>query len=92
MFSNRTWISESSIQFMNSNLQCSLATDFSLWVCQGLYIGYGTLLTFQRFQILLPPKMFPVWDFVVGIFAQKAMLKIAGYSQSSVVSIYVVYK
>ena len=28
-----------------------------------------SLLTFQRFQILLTRRMFPVWDFVVGIFA-----------------------
>ena len=27
------------------------------------------LLTLQCFQIPLVPKMFPVWDFVVGIFA-----------------------
>ena len=32
------------------------------------------LLTFQCFQILLTSKMFPVWDFVVGIFVRKAML------------------
>ena len=31
------------------------------------------LLTTQRFQILLMPRMFHVWDFVEGIFAQKAM-------------------
>ena len=32
-----------------------------------------TLLTFQRFQILLKPRMIPVWDFVVAIFARNAM-------------------
>ena len=32
------------------------------------------LLTPQRFQIPLTPRMFPVWDFVVGIFARKALL------------------
>ena len=31
---------------------------------------------FQRFQIPLAPKMFPTWEFVVGIFDQKAMLNI----------------
>ena len=34
------------------------------------------LLAFQRFQILLTPRMFPVWDFVGGIFARKDMLYI----------------
>ena len=28
----------------------------------------------QCFQILLTPRMLPVWDFVVGIFARKALL------------------
>ena len=32
------------------------------------------LLTPQRFQIPLTPRMFPVWDFVVRIFARKALL------------------
>ena len=32
------------------------------------------LLTPQCFQIPLTPRMFPVWDFVVGIFARKALL------------------
>ena len=32
------------------------------------------LMTFQCFQILLMPRIFPFWDFVVGIFARKAML------------------
>ena len=32
------------------------------------------LLTPQCFQIPLTPRMFPVWDFVVGIFAQKSLL------------------
>ena len=32
------------------------------------------LLTSQSFQILLTARMFPVWDFVVGIFARKALL------------------
>ena len=32
------------------------------------------LLTPQCFQVLLMPRMFPVWDFVVGIFARKALL------------------
>ena len=32
------------------------------------------LQTPQCFQILLMPRMFPVWDFVVGILARKAML------------------
>ena len=32
------------------------------------------LLTFQRFQTLLTPRMFTVWELVVGIFARKAML------------------
>ena len=31
------------------------------------------LLTPQCFQILLTPRMFPVWNFVVGIFARKAL-------------------
>ena len=31
------------------------------------------LLTPQCFQNPLTPKMFPVWDFVVGIFARKAL-------------------
>ena len=33
-----------------------------------------SLLTPQFFQIPLTPRMFPVWDFVVGIFARKALL------------------
>ena len=33
------------------------------------------LLTPRCFQILLMPRMFPIWDFVVGIFARKALLK-----------------
>ena len=32
------------------------------------------LPTFLLFQIPLAPRMFPVWDFVVGIFIQKSML------------------
>ena len=32
------------------------------------------LLTPQRFQIPLIPRMFPIWDFMVGIFARKALL------------------
>ena len=32
------------------------------------------LLTSQCFQIQLTPRMFPVWDFVVGIFARKTLL------------------
>ena len=32
------------------------------------------LLAFQHFQIMLTPRMFPVRDFVVEIFAQKALL------------------
>ena len=32
------------------------------------------LLAPQCFQIPLTPRMFPVWDFVVGIFARKALL------------------
>ena len=32
--------------------------------------------TSQCFQIPLAPRMIPVWDFVVGIFAQKAQLNI----------------
>ena len=32
------------------------------------------LLTFQCFQILLTPRMFRVWEFVVGIFARKVIL------------------
>ena len=32
------------------------------------------LLTFERFQIQQMPRMFPVWDFVVGIFVQKVVL------------------
>ena len=33
-----------------------------------------TLLTPKCFQTPLTPRMFPVWDFVVGIFARKALL------------------
>ena len=33
-----------------------------------------TLLTSHCFQIPLTPRMFPVWDFVVRVFARKAML------------------
>ena len=32
------------------------------------------LLNFHRFQILLTPRKFPVWNFVVWISARKAML------------------
>ena len=32
------------------------------------------LLTSQCFQILLTPRIFSVWDYVVGIFARKALL------------------
>ena len=32
------------------------------------------LPTPRCFQILLMPRMFPIWDFVVGIFARKALL------------------
>ena len=32
------------------------------------------LLTPQCFQIPLTPRMFPIWDFVVGIFARKTLL------------------
>ena len=32
------------------------------------------LLTPQSFQIPLTPRMFQVWDFVIGIFARKAVL------------------
>ena len=32
------------------------------------------LLTPQFFQIPLTLRMFPVWDFVIGIFARKALL------------------
>ena len=32
------------------------------------------LLTSQYFQIPLMPRMFPVWDFVVGVFARKVLL------------------
>ena len=41
------------------------------------YVGVEhliALLTPQCFQIPLMPRMFPVWDFVVGIFARKALL------------------
>ena len=31
------------------------------------------LVTSQRYKIMLTPRMFPVWDFVVGIFTRKAM-------------------
>ena len=50
-----------------------------------LYIYYGlpvsvvhliALLTFQRFQILLTPRMLLVWVFIAGIFARKAMLHV----------------
>ena len=34
------------------------------------------LLTLQCFQIPLTPRVFPVWDFVVGIFALKALLNL----------------
>ena len=34
------------------------------------------LLIPQCFQILLSPRMFPAWDFVVGIFARKPRLNI----------------
>ena len=33
------------------------------------------LLTLQGFQNLLAPRMSPVWDIVVGIFAPKTMPK-----------------
>ena len=33
----------------------------------------GALITFQRFQILLTPRMFPVWGNVVWVFARKAI-------------------
>ena len=33
-------------------------------------------LTFQRSKIPLVPRMFPVWDFVVGLFVRKAMLNL----------------
>ena len=44
-----------------------------------LYLSVGVehliaLLTPQFFQIPLTPRMFHVWDFVVGIFARKALL------------------
>ena len=32
------------------------------------------LLTPQCFQISLTPRMFPVWDYMVGIFARKILL------------------
>ena len=32
------------------------------------------LITFQCFQILLTPRIFPVWDLVVDIFPRKAIL------------------
>ena len=35
------------------------------------------LLAFQCFQISLAFKMFPVWDFLVGIFPQKAIINIS---------------
>ena len=35
------------------------------------------LLTSQYFQILLAPRLLPVQDFVVGIFAWKAMLNVS---------------
>ena len=34
------------------------------------------LLTPQCFQIPLTPRMFPAWDFMVGIFARKALLNV----------------
>ena len=37
-------------------------------------VASESVANFQRFQNLLMPRMFPVWDFKIGIFARKAML------------------
>ena len=58
-------------------------------ICKAIQRGASESATeFQCFQISQAPKMFPVWDLVVGIFG----LIWAGYFQLSFVSIYVIYK
>ena len=55
---------------------------FSLFLAQSYALRHASvgvehliaLLTLQCFQIPLTPRMFPVWDFMVGIFARKALL------------------
>ena len=37
-----------------------------------IIVSVIALLTIQCFQIPLTPRMFPFWDFVVGIFVRKA--------------------
>ena len=49
------------------------------------------LLTPQWFQILLTPRMFPVWDFVVGIFDRKVLINMGWretFNPQLLVSIY----
>ena len=43
--------------------------EFCLCILMGIFKHLITLLTPQCFQIPLTPTIFPVWDFVVGIFA-----------------------
>ena len=55
---------------------------FSLFLAQSYALRHASvgvehliaLLTPQSFQVPLTPRMCPVWDFVVGIFARKALL------------------
>ena len=51
------------IKYLNFNITQPVGVDHLI-----------ALLTPQCFQIPLTPRMFPVWDFVVGIFARKALL------------------
>ena len=46
------------------------------------------LLFFKRFQIPLVPRIFPIWDFMVGMFARKIMLNMDWVL--SIVSIFVI--
>ena len=61
-----------------------------IWVYHVIQCELIALLTFQCFQSLLVPRMFPVWDFVAIIFVQNLSLTWVVYFQSLVINIYII--
>ena len=55
-------------------------------------IRYGIKTIKIKKILLLVPRMFLVWDFVVGIFARKAMLNIGWVLSTLIVTIYTIKK
>ena len=39
--------------------------------------GFDSVTDFSIFQILLIPRLFPVWDFLAGMFVLKSMLNMS---------------